>query len=122
MTDAPEKEVKEDAVAEETAAAPSIVFDKPREKTIPLIHKFSIDGERVESIRLRRASGIEVARYVGQLAAGEDVLPPVIDCSMTVYNTLDDEDLERIDKESKNFLSPRLREVLTPTPETSGSS
>lgn len=121
MSDTPKAE---EAVTEEPVAAhiPTIVYDKPRSKDIPLEYPFTFDGEEIKSITIRRATGVEVAEYAGLLASGENVLPPVIKCSIGVYEALDDVDLTKVDEVVLNFLSPRLQTILGFSPETSVSS
>lgn len=116
---------QKDGVAE--VAAPvgkpkGVVYDNARSKTVKLGYPFTIDGDRVESVTIRRATGVEVAEYIGRVVAGQNAKPPVLECSQEVYDALDDDDLFEVDKVIEDFLPQRLRAVTKSTPATSAKS
>ncbi|MCZ4273231.1 hypothetical protein [Maritalea porphyrae] len=109
------------APAEEPKAKPVAEHVRKNErcKNVPLEWPISFDGKEYKEITIRRATGMEIAEYIGHLASGDaNVQPPFIDCPAEVYAVLDDEDLVTIDEELKPFLSERYLKVVNYTPET----
>ncbi|WP_051960440.1 hypothetical protein [Devosia riboflavina] len=112
--------------AEEPVAAPApavrFASDRPRSKQVPLEWPLEFGGRLYDSITIRRCTGTEISEYVIATAAGQDVMPPVVDCPKEVYDALDDDDLYEVDKVVRDFLPRRFREATEPTPEVSGST
>jgi hypothetical protein len=85
----------------------------PRAKMIPLEWPVEFDGKLWTEIRIRRASGKEVRDYLEQLRTSEaDVLPPMIDCPIEVWNALDADDQLTIDEAAAEFMPKRLRALF----------
>lgn len=122
-------ETKQEQPAEMPVA--KIVTDKVREKFIPLEYPVEFDGKLYEQIRIHRVSAQEVSDWIKRLDGDGDQMPPVVDCPMEVWNALDADDQDTVDKEAMAFTPRRLKEaagliqgtgeatsLLSPTPST----
>lgn len=102
-------------MAEETKAAPQPKFLKPvpREKMVALDHPFEFDGVVYESVRVKRCSAADVVDFMESLPDLKGVVvPPVVDMPAAAYAVMDDDDRERIEEASVDFLPRRLRTLL----------
>jgi hypothetical protein len=104
MTDETEAATTDQPAAEPSPApVAAFVGGPPREKMVPLEWPVELDGNEWTEIRIRRASGKEVRDYLEQLRTSEaDVLPPMIDCPIQVWNALDADDHDTIDRAQWN--------------------
>lgn len=87
-----------------------IVSSRERERKIPLEFEVAYDGRTYTEVTLRRVSGKEMEDYMDILAASKErVMPPMIDCPMSVYEQMDDDDRFEIDQAMRDFMPRRLR-------------
>lgn len=127
----------DDKKTEQPAAVPvaKIVSDKAREKMVPLEYPVEYDGKVWTEIRVHRVTAGEVSDWIKRLDSDEDQMPPVVDCPMAVWNALDADDQDTVDKEAMAFTPRRLKaaaeliqgngeatSLLSPTPSTSGDT
>ena len=101
--------------AAEPAPGPVAVFvgGPPREKLVPLEWPVEFDGKLWTEIRIRRASGKEVRTYLEQLRTSDaDILPPMIDCPIEVWNAMDADDQQTIDLAAMEFTPKRLKAIF----------
>jgi hypothetical protein len=77
---------------------------------IPLEWPVDFDGKLWTEIEIRRVSGKEVRVYLDALRTSEgDILPPMIDCPIEVWNALDADDQQTIDEAAQGFTPKRLQ-------------
>jgi hypothetical protein len=114
MTDETAVPATEQSTAEPVPApVANFVGGPPREKMIPLEWPVDFDGKLWTEIRIRRASGNEVRDYLVALQASDaDILPPMIDCPIEVWNALDADDHETIDLAAMEFTPKRLKAIF----------
>ncbi|WP_420408706.1 phage tail assembly protein [Hoeflea sp.] len=86
---------------------------KPREKTVTLDHPFEYDGVEVTTITIRRTTGKEINEFLDRVAAasGETVVPPMVQCSLEVWESMDDDDRYKVEMEMVDFFPRRLRDM-----------
>lgn len=101
-----------------------IVSPKEREKMVPLEYPVEFDGTLYTEIRVHRVTGKEVQAFMDRLKAGDDsAIAPMIDCPQQVWEAMDDDDQEAVDKAARPFWPRRLiaaygiaEEMLTQEP------
>lgn len=103
-----------------TKPAPKLLGNRSR--TVPLQYPVEFDGKVYDSITVRRMTGSEVAEYISAMSVdiseGTDrAWMPMFDVPREVYEALDDDDLQEVDKAVLDFLPRRLRPAGRQTPE-----
>jgi hypothetical protein len=101
--------------AAEPAPAPiaKAIYGREYEKLVPLEWPVEFDGVTFTEIRVHRVSGKEVRDYLEALRTSEaDILPPMIDCPIEVWNALDADDHDKIDRAAMEFTPKRLKAIF----------
>lgn len=97
------------------ASVARIVSDKPRERMVPLEYPVEFDGVTYDTIRIRRVSGKQMADFFESVRSTEgNVMPPVVDCPVEVWDALDADDQFTIDQEAADFMPKRLKDAMAP--------
>lgn len=99
----------------ELAPAPvaHIVYHGVREKMVPLEWPVEFDGKTYDAIRVHRVTGKEMRVFMEQLATGQgDVMPPMVDCPIEVWNAMDADDQQTIDLAAMEFTPKRLKAIF----------
>lgn len=116
MADDQTKEGAADVAAPiEPVEKPKPVFDdaSSREKLIQLEYPFTLDGERIEAIKVRRCSAGEISQYIEGLMNGEgSLVPPTIECSDVVWDGMDDDDQTTVEEAAEAFTPRRLLKLM----------
>lgn len=90
-----------------------VIYGREHEKLVPLEWPVEFDGKLWTEIRVHRVSGKEVSDYLRTLQASDaDILPPMIDCPIEVWNALDDDDQHAIDLAAMEFTPKRLKTIF----------
>lgn len=95
--------------------APSarVIYGREHEKLVPLEWPVEFDGITYTEIRVHRVSGKEVSDYLRALQASDaDILPPMIDCPIEVWNALDADDHDTVDRAAIAFTPKRLKAIF----------
>ena len=94
---------------------PKIVSTKPRHVDVPLAWPVEYDGKVYEKIRIRRVTAAEVDAFIKAVSNVPDGMtmpvPPMVECPIEVFNSLDDDDRLLIEESMLPFLPRRLLEV-----------
>ena len=101
--------------AAEPAPAPTakVVCSGEHEKLVPLEWPIEFDGVTYTQIRVHRVSGKQVRDYLQALRTSEvDILPPMIDCPIEVWNALDADDQQTVDEAAAAFTPKRLKAIF----------
>ena len=109
MTDAPTNVIGVDTTAAPEDKTARIVSEAPREKVVPLAWPIEFGGKTYSEVRIKRVSGKEMRDFVNKLQAGENSVPPVFDIPIEVYDAMDADDADMLDKEGLDFLPRSLR-------------
>jgi hypothetical protein len=99
----------------EPAAVPiaKVIYSGEHEKLVPLEWPIEFDGKVYDQIRVHRVSGKQVRDFLEALRTSEaDILPPMIDCPMEVWNALDADDQETVDLAAMEFTPKRLKAIF----------
>lgn len=90
-----------------------VIYSGEHEKLVPLEWPVEFGGVTYSEIRVRRVSGKEVRDYLEALRTSEaDILPPMIDCPVAVWNAMDADDQEAIDRATMAFTPKRLKAIF----------
>jgi hypothetical protein len=82
---------------------------------IPLEWPVDFDGKLWTEIEIRRVSGKEVRVYLDALRTSEgDILPPMIDCPIEVWNALDADDQQTIDEAAQGSRRNAFKHPIRP--------
>ena len=98
----------------EAAPAPAarIVTDKITSRIVPLEWPVEFDGRVYHQIRVHRVTGKEMRDFMEKIRAGADnVLPPMVDCPIEVWEALDADDQFAIDQAAAEFMPRRLKDL-----------
>lgn len=99
--------------AAEPVATARIVYSGEHEKLVPLEWPIEFHDKLWKEIRVHRVSGKEVSDYLKALRTSDaDILPPMIDCPIEVWNALDADDQETVDAAAKDFTPKRLKALF----------
>jgi hypothetical protein len=99
----------------EPAPAPAarIIYSGEHEKLVPLEWPVEFGGRVYDQIRVHRVSGKAVRDYLEALRTSEaDILPPMIDCPIEVWNALDADDQDTVDLAATEFTPKRLKVIF----------
>jgi hypothetical protein len=97
------------------APAPTakVFYSGEYEKLVPLEWPIEFDGKVYNEIRVHRVSGKEVRDYLEALRTSEaNILPPMIDCPIEVWNALDADDHDAVDQAALEFTPKRLKAIF----------
>lgn len=101
-----------DRSAADPAPAARIVTDKTTSKIVPLEWPVEFDGKVYHQIRVHRVTGKEMRDFMEKVRAGADnVLPPMVDCPLEVWEALDADDQFAIDQAAAEFMPRRLKDL-----------
>jgi hypothetical protein len=90
-----------------------VIYSGEHEKRVPLEWPIDFDGKVYDDIRVHRVSGKEVRDYLEALRTSEaDILPPMIDCPIEVWNALDADDQQAVDVAATEFTPKRLKAIF----------
>lgn len=101
--------------AAEPAPPPTakVIYSGEHEKLVPLEWPIEFDGKVYDQIRVHRVSGKQVRDYLEALRTSQtDILPPMIDCPIEVWNALDADDQETVDLAAAEFTPKRLKAIF----------
>lgn len=112
MTD----ETSTTAISEQPAADPApaarIVTDRITSRIVPLEWPVEFDGKVYHQIRVHRVTGKEMRDFMEKIRAGaDDLLPPMVDCPLEVWEALDADDQFAIDQAAAEFMPRRLKDL-----------
>jgi hypothetical protein len=86
-----------------------IVSPKEREKMVPLEYPVEFDGKLYTEIRVHRVTGKEVETYMNLVRSGNSsAVAPMVDCPQEVWDAMDDDDQEAVDRAARPFFPRRL--------------
>jgi len=108
MTD----EIITDQPADElsTPAEPRYTSEAPRSKFVSLEWPVEFDGKVYHQIRVGRVTGKQMRDFLQKLSDGsEDILPPMVECPIEVWNALDADDQQAVDEAAAEFMLKRLK-------------
>ena len=81
-----------------------------RSITVDLDWPILVDGEEISQVSIKRASAKDVQHFIERsIIGGEPMVPPFIDCSIDVWDAMDDDDQQKLDKASMPFIPRRLQ-------------
>lgn len=105
---------QEQPAAEPTSAPiAKVIYTGDHEKLVPLEWPIEFDGKLWTEIRVHRVSGKAVRDYLDALRSSEaDILPPMIDCPLEVWNALDADDQHTVDLAAAEFTPKRLKAIF----------
>lgn len=104
-------EVTENKIVEDKPT-PRLVPNPDRERMVPLAYPVEWGDRTITEIRVHRVSGKQVQDFIATMGTSlEFVIPPVIDCPLEVWNVLDADDQETVEKAAEDFLPQRLRRI-----------
>ena len=91
---------------------PRFITDRVRSKFIALEWPVEFDGKVYHQIRVHRVTGREMTTFMEKIREGaDDVLPPMVDCPLEVWNALDADDQFAIDQAATEFMPRRLKDL-----------
>jgi hypothetical protein len=95
-----------------TPAPARIVTDKVTEKLVPLEYPVEFDGKTWTEVRVHRVTGMAMAVFLEKIRSGADeVMPPMVDCPLEVWNGMDADDQFAVDQAAGEFMPRRLKDL-----------
>lgn len=104
----PENDAQAEDAADVRPPIATCVSAEGRERWVTLSFPVEYDGRIWDRIRVRRISAKELRDYLS--AVGEEfVMPPVVDCSIAIWDAMDADDQADVDEAAIEFMPRRLR-------------
>ncbi len=105
-----------DETTQQPAPVARIVSDKERERLVTIEYPVEFDGVTYDAIRIRRVTGKQMAEFFARVRGTDgNVMPPVVDCPVEVWNAMDADDQFSVDQEAADFMPRRLKQVIAAT-------
>lgn len=99
-----------------------IVSTKARDRMVEIDFPVEYDGKTYTEIRIRRISGKELQEFFTAMDASIITIPPVVDCPTAVWEAMDADDQEKVEKEALDFFPRKLTAFMQWVQQNSGST